>query len=413
MKRQVLESQANRIEAVLEKHQVSARVTGGLVSPRWVQYQLLPGLGVKLSKIKGLTEELALALGAETCRVSRERGMVAIEVPRADPQPVRLLPLQRRLIERDPNGIPFGSAVLGLAADGAPLLVRLPSPQVAHILIAGTTGSGKSALAQTIITSLALNHRPSQLGFVLIDPKRRAFGSLGSLPHLLRPVLSEPESITETLARLVQLMLERDREGRVPAGAGHPGEVRVVVVIDELADLLMTTGPETQHALTRLAQRGREAGFHLIACTQKPATAVVGSLAKANFPVRLVGKVTSPEDAKVAAGYAGTGAERLQGPGDFIAVTGGQMTRFQAAFISPRELREWMNRANANTRTPWTGGASNGRVTVNPAPSALYEPFDGSHPALDPIKRLTARVQKQLSKSRAITQELQKGSVDG
>jgi S-DNA-T family DNA segregation ATPase FtsK/SpoIIIE len=152
--------------------------------------------------------------------------------------------------------------------------------------------------------------------------------------------LSEPQEALETLQSLVDLMLERDREGRRPADAGHLGEPRVVVVIDELADLLMSAGKEAQHALTRLAQRGREAGLHLVACTQKPASAVVGSLAKANFPVRLVGRVTSPEEAKVATGYAGTGAERLRGPGDFIAVVGGQVTRFQAAYISSRELAE-------------------------------------------------------------------------
>jgi len=336
--RRLLEFQSDRIEAVLAQHKVSARVTGGQVSPRWIQFQVLPALGARVSKIKGLAEELALALGSDTCRVTRQGGLVAVEIPRADPQVVRLLPLQGRLRERGPHGIPFGTAVLGLAEDGVPLLLRLPSPQVAHVLVAGTTGSGKSALAQTIIASLALNHRPSQMGFILIDPKRRAFGPLAGLPHLLRPVLSEPEAVAHTLQMLVELMLARDREGRLPVSAGQAGEPRVVVVIDELADLLMATDRETQTALTRLAQRGREAGFHLVACTQKPASQVVGSLAKANFPVRLVGRVTSPEDAKVATGYAGTGAERLRGPGDFIAVTGGQMTRFQAAYIAPQEM---------------------------------------------------------------------------
>jgi S-DNA-T family DNA segregation ATPase FtsK/SpoIIIE len=343
MKRQVLEFQADRIEAVLARHKVAARVTGGVVSPRWVQFQVLPALDTKVSKIKGLAEELALTLGCETCRISRQRDKLAVEIPRADPQPVRLLPLQRRLShprQDQAPGLPFGTALLGLADDGAPLLVRLPSPQVSHLLIAGTTGSGKSALMQTIIVSLALNHRRSQLGFILIDPKRRAFGPLAGLPHLLRPVLSEPDQARQTLQALVELMLTRDREGRRPASADRPGEPRVVVVIDELADLLMMSGAETQRALTRLAQRGREAGIHLVACTQKPASQVVGSLAKANFPVRLVGRVTSPEEAKVATGYAGTGAERLCAPGDFIAVTGGQVTRFQAAYVSPRELAE-------------------------------------------------------------------------
>jgi S-DNA-T family DNA segregation ATPase FtsK/SpoIIIE len=328
--RQVLEFQSQRIEAVLAHHKVPAQVTGGLIAPRWIRFKLLPAVGTRVSKIKGLAEELALALDSDSCRVSRHAGSVAIEIPRSDPQPLGLLPLQRRLARRD--AIPFGSAVLGLADDGLPLLVRLPSPQVAHLLIAGTTGSGKSALAKTIITSLALRHRPSQIGLVLIDPKRHGFGPLAGLPHLLRPVLSVPDEAAHTLQRLVQLMLARDASRD---GSNAP---RVVVVIDELADLLMMTGKGTLEAITRLSQRGREAGIHLIACTQKPASQVLGGLAKANFPVRLVGRVTSPEDAKVASGYAGTGAERLSGPGDFIAVTGGHVTRFQAAFISTQEI---------------------------------------------------------------------------
>jgi S-DNA-T family DNA segregation ATPase FtsK/SpoIIIE len=218
---------------------------------------------------------------------------------------------------------------------------------------------------------------------------------LAGLPHLLRPVLSEPEAVEETLGHLVQLMLARDREGRVPANDGKPGEPRVVVGIDELADLLMATGKETQSALTRLAQRGREAGVHLVACTQKPASQVVGSLAKANFPVRLVGRVTSPEDAKVATGYAGTGAERLRGPGDFIAVTGGQMTRFQAAYISPQELANLVShtleaghRHSYHQPSGWTD------VTASPV---APEPDPLLHPA--PIKRLAGGARQRLKQA--------------
>lgn len=356
MRHQTLEFQCDRIEAVLARHKVSVCVTGGVIAPRWIQFQVLPALGARVKKIKGLAEEIALALGSDTCRISRQGGRLAVEIPRPDPRPVRLLSLQRPLQkttshysnryganagQRDgarPQPIPFGAAVLGLAEDGGTLLVCLPAPQVAHILIAGTTGSGKTALAKTIVTSLAMSHRPSEVGFILVDPNRRAFGPLAGLPHLLRPVLSEPEATTDTLRQLVELMLGRDRDRRPIANRDCPGEPRVIIVIDELADLLMASGKETQDAITRLAQRGRAAGIHLVACTQKPAARVVGSLAKANFPVRLVGRVTSPEDAKVATGYAGTGAERLQGPGDFIAVNGGQMLRFQAAYIPAREL---------------------------------------------------------------------------
>jgi S-DNA-T family DNA segregation ATPase FtsK/SpoIIIE len=324
-KTQLLNWQSDRIEALLAEYGLAARVTGGVVAPRWIQFKVEPGPRTRVRQIRGLAEELALTLRADTCRVARKNGLVTVEIPRPNPQPIHLLPLQRKL-----KNIPLGAAALGLADDGSPLLIRLPSPQVAHLLIAGTTGSGKSALARSIIASLALRHRRNELALVLIDPKRRAFGPLASLPHLVHPVIVQSDEAAATLAQLVQLMLERDQQG-----ISTP---RIVVVIDELADLLMVAGKAARDPLTRLAQRGREAGLHLVACTQKPTNKAVDSLAKANFPVRLVGQVTSPEEAKIATGYAGTGAERLRGPGDFIAVTGGQITRFQAAYISTPQM---------------------------------------------------------------------------
>jgi S-DNA-T family DNA segregation ATPase FtsK/SpoIIIE len=250
---------------------------------------------------------------------------------------VRLLDLCRRL-----PAVPLGTAVLGLADDGAPLLLRLPSPDVAHVLLAGTTGSGKTALAQSIVLSLALAHRRSQVQLVLIDPKAgRAFGALAGLPHLLKPVVVEPDEAAATLAELVGVMEGRDRQ--------RVSTPRIVVVIDELADLAVSGGKAVLEHLSRLAQRGREAGMHLVACTQKPAASVLGTLTKANFPVRLVGRVTSIEDARVATGLGGSGAERLAGRGDFIAVSGAGVTRFQAAFIAPHDIELIVQRLQSSS----------------------------------------------------------------
>jgi S-DNA-T family DNA segregation ATPase FtsK/SpoIIIE len=328
-KREELEWKSDQIEQCFQSHSLAVRVTGGIVLPRWVRFNLSLGMGVRLEKVRRLAEDLALALNVDICRVSRQAGSVAVEIPRTDPQPIRLLPLQRRL--RKEKALPFCTAALGLADNGAPLLVRLTSPQVAHLLVVGTTGSGKTSLVRTIIASLAMNHRRSQLNFVLIDPKRRAFGPLAGLPHLAHPVVVKPDQAGETLARLVKLMLERDQE--------NISTPHLVVVIDEIADLFMTN-PDARESFTRLAQRGREAGIHLVACTQKPTVTVMNSLAKANFPVRLVGQVTSPEEAKIATGYAGTKAELLRGPGQFLAVVGGQVTRFDAAYLDARSLAQ-------------------------------------------------------------------------
>jgi S-DNA-T family DNA segregation ATPase FtsK/SpoIIIE len=360
--RKKLEFQADRIEAVLSLHKIPARVTGGTVTPRWVRFQVLPAVGAKISKIRGLSEELAAALDARNCRVSRRGAAVAVEIPRDDPQAVRLLLLLRQLEggERKEDRIPAVTAILGIAEDGAPLLIRLPSPDVAHILVAGTTGSGKTTLLQSMILSLAVfNTAPgdqfrdsgSELSLLLLDPKGHAFAPFEGLPHLARPVIRDVEEATEALQSLVRLM-ERRSCSPTPPGGDYPpsGQPRIVLVIDELADLLMVGGKRIQQALTRLTQRGREAGIHVIAATQKPTAAVLGSLIKANFPVRLVGRVTSAEDARTATGWSGTGAERLLGRGDFLAVAEGRAIRFQAAHITREEIREIVNHIDRDTR---------------------------------------------------------------
>jgi S-DNA-T family DNA segregation ATPase FtsK/SpoIIIE len=296
-------------------------------------------LGVKVKQVSGLAEELALSLGVSSCRVYRDGGEVQVEVPRAGGQTVRLLDLCRRLAGEGPRGretVPPITAVLGLDQEGVPLLLRLPSPNVAHVLVAGTTGSGKTALARGIITSLALHNSQRALQLVLVDPKGRGFLPFAGLPHLLVPVVTEAGEALAVLERLVAEMERRDAEGR--------SEPRLVVVLDELADLVQVGGREMEALLTRLTQRCREAGLHLVACTQKPTAAVIGSLVKSNFPVRVVGSVASPEDAKVATGLAGTGAERLLGQGDFLVVAKGQVMRMQAAYLSVAETREVVTR---------------------------------------------------------------------
>ncbi len=325
--RRLLEYQAERIEMVLASHKVPSHVYRGTVTPRFVRFELVPSVGTKVSRVKGLGEEIALSLGIPSCRVFRQNGKINVEIPRETPHTVKLLTLCRRLAE-----IPPCTAVLGLDEEGTPLLLRLPSADVAHVLIAGRTGSGKTEIARAMIASLAMYNRLGEVQLVLIDPKGRGFAPLAALPHLLYPLVDDLEGASEVLKRLVVEMEKRDHEK-----ATQP---QVVVFIDELADLMMVGGKEVEHLLTRLLQRGRGAGIHLVACVQKPTVSVIGSLVKSNFPVRIVGSVGSPEDAKVASGLAGTGAERLLGRGDFLVVAQGQVMRLQAAYVSGQEIHE-------------------------------------------------------------------------
>ena len=322
--REVLEYQADQIELVLQTHRTPGQVTGGVVTPRWVRYQILPAIGTRVVSIARLSEEIALRLDAGNVRVSRQGGDIHIEVPRQDPKPVKF----RSVCQKIPK-MPRQSAILGIDGDGVPLVIRLPSPEVAHVLIAGTTGSGKTALAQTMALSLAAHNRLSEVQLAFIDPKGAGFGPLAELPHLLRPVIREVHQAIFFLGELIEEMVRRDQHGIC--------EPRIMVFIDELADLMDHGGNAMSRLMSRLTQRGRSAGIHMIACTQKPLAASIGSITRSNFPVRLVGSVTSPEDAKIAAGIAGTGAERLLGRGDFVLVMKGNVTRFQAAYLSPQE----------------------------------------------------------------------------
>lgn len=333
MERRNLNSQADRIEMVLASHKAPTRVWGGRLTPRTIQFHLAPAASTRLAKLETLTEEVALALGAPSARLTRANGTLTLEVPREDARFVSLTELDAQLRKDDQLNRALnspGTAILGLDSEGVPLLLRLASPDVAHCLIAGTTGSGKTELARAMIASLVMHQKPRDLQLALFDPKGRGLAPFAHSAHLLFPIVQEPDETMERMDYLVSEMQRRDHEV-----IERP---RVVVVIDELADLLQTCGAELEMLISRLVQRGRSAGFSLIALTQKPATKVVGSLVKANFPVRLVGRVASTDDARVAAGIGGTGAEKLAGRGDFLLIAAGETIRFQAACVRPEEI---------------------------------------------------------------------------
>jgi len=351
-RRRTLEMQANRIEEVLERHRVQARVEGGTVTPRFVRFQLIADGATKINKIKTLADEIALELNKREARIYREGGTIQVEVPRGQPESIRLLALCEQL-----QNVPALTAVLGLEPDGTPLLLRLPAPDVAHVLVAGTTGSGKTALARTLLVSLAMYNRQSQVQLVLIDPKGRGFGPLAVLPHTLGSVANTSSAAVERLHWLVEEMERRDQQG-----ASRPA---LIVAVDELADLLATGGAVVETLLTRLGQRGREAGIHLIACTQKPTAQLIGGAMKANFPVRLVGAVAGRDEARYATGITDSGAEKLEGKGDFLLVARGESVRFQTAWLGPEDLERvsLVLREGVRGMRRWSGNPSDAAHT--------------------------------------------------
>ena len=356
----LLELQCNAIDQTLAVYKAPGRVVSGDVTPRWIRFKVLPSIGTKIGKIKGLEREICAALDVPTCRIAQRGAAVMIEIPRPKGHTVKMLALWKALTEvEDPeDAVSPATVLLGIADDGAPLLLRLPSPSVAHVLVAGTTGSGKTALLRTMILSLALwQPDPAELKLILIDPKGRNFGVLAGLPQATRVLLGKEalQDGRQSLRDLVRLMEWRDARGE--------SEPPVVVVVDELVDLVMTDakangGASVEESLTRLTQRGREAGIHLIAATQKPTAAVISGLMKGNFPVRIVGRVTGPYDAYVATDTRNTGADRIEHVGDFVAVAAGRLHRFTGAYISEEDAekllkeRGWWRKRSAPLPMP-------------------------------------------------------------
>lgn len=318
---------ADQIEALCATHKLDVVVIGIQLSPRWVRFKLQLGLGTKISSVQNLSEELALVLESPSVRLTRSAGALALEMPLPNPQPVHLLALIRDL-----PMLPPVTAVLGLSMEGEPLTLPLMAPEVTHILIAGITGCGKTELLRTLLMSLALYNRQAHLQIALIDPKRRGFTPLTPLPHLLAPIATTPEDAIALLSQIVAEMERRDRENA-------PATPRIIIAVDEVGDLITTGGKDVENLLVRLAARGRESGFHLLCSTQRPSADAVPSGLKANLPARLIGRVASGQEALTAAGISGTNAEMLVGNGDFVAVVGAQITRFQAAYTGLMDIR--------------------------------------------------------------------------
>ncbi|HZQ04957.1 MAG TPA: DNA translocase FtsK [Anaerolineae bacterium] len=340
MNRQRLHQQADRIEWVLATHKAPAKVTGGKVTPRTIQFHISPSATTKVSKVENLAEEIALALNAPSARISRDNGQINIEIPRDDFKSLALLDLITNHVQKDAALVKEmcvgGTTLLGMGTDGLPLLLRLSAPDVVHVLIAGTTGSGKSEAARTMLASLMLFQRPRDVQIIIMDPKGSEFRVFEHAPHLLCPIIKNVDDAVANLEWLVDEMTRRQELNVI--------RPRIVLMIDELADLLMQGGGEVESYLTRLVQRGRSAGISVLACTQKPTAAVVGGLVKANFPVRLVGKVTSANEALVAAGVAQSGAEKLSGRGDFLLIANGDKLRVQMAHLPPNEYDAFRSR---------------------------------------------------------------------
>lgn len=374
IKHDVLLERARMIEETLSSFGAPGRVvevrTGPVITQFGVEPDYLPGrngkkIRVKVSSIAQLDKDLQLALGAKSIRIEAPvpgKGYVGIEVPNAQPAVVRL----RDVLEsQEFRKITSPLAIcLGQGVDGTPVAADLGS--MPHLLIAGTTGSGKSVCVNTIICSLLIRNGPDRLKFIMVDPKRVELTSYNGIPHLIAPVVVELERIVSVLKWVTREMDERYKRF-ASAGARNiedfnkhlpQGEARmpyIVVIIDELADLMMLAPDETERVITRIAALARATGIHLVIATQRPSVDVVTGLIKANFPARIAFAVASMMDSRVIMDQPG--AERLLGRGDMLYMSGDSPApaRLQGVYLSDAEInnvtRFWREQAASGDPT--------------------------------------------------------------
>lgn len=315
--------QAAIINSVFQAHGVLCRVAPPPASFQAAGYNafgIQRKAGLSVRKVTALSAELDEALQTP---VRFSFMPLALEVERSDPQRLPLLSLWPQLRSADGEGVRMVLGQKAVDNQLRPSRLNLAESTTPHVLIAGTTGSGKTELLREMLLSAAAMQSPAKLALVVLDPKAVDFRGLYGLPHLAHNVITDPVECVQALAAVVG-----ELERRKAAGMLDPAQ-RVIVAIDELADLMDVAGKIVEAHIRRIIQVGRGLGVHIIAATQQPLSEIVGSVVKANFPVRLVGKVASSVNANVAAGVTDTGAERLPGKGAFLCVNG-HISRIQA-----------------------------------------------------------------------------------
>ncbi len=345
---------ATRLQKTLYSFGVSAKVENVSVGPAITRYELKPAEGVRVSKIANLADDIALNLAAETIRIEAPipgKQAVGIEVPNKEKEVVHF----REILDSDEFRENKSKLTVGLGKDVAGNVQLADIAKMPHVLIAGSTGSGKSVCINTIITSIIYNAKPSEVKFVMVDPKVVELSVYNGIPHLLIPVVTDPRKAAGALAWAVQEMDDRynkfaskgvrDLKGynkiiekESEEGAGKLPQI--VIIIDELADLMMVAKNDVEDAICRLAQKARAAGMHLVIATQRPSVDVITGLIKANVPSRIAFAVSSQVDSRTI--LDSVGAEKLLGKGDMLFFPSGapKPSRVQGAFVSDDEVEK-------------------------------------------------------------------------
>jgi len=346
-----LETDKGLLQDALDSFAVDALVHDAIVGPRVTQFRVRPGFGVRVESIASLDKNIALTMSANAVRIQAPipgENYVGIEIPNRNTNALTL----RGSFETDTWRNSTAEIPLTLGVDIAGRHILCDLARAPHALIAGATGSGKSVCISNLILSLIYRFRPDELELVLIDPKIVEFAIYRGLPHLIHPVVTEPKQACQALKWLVREMERRyqilaEKSVRNLAGynakaakEGFPRLPYIVLIIDELADLMMTAPDDIENSIARLAQMSRAVGIHTVLATQRPSVNVITGIIKANYPTRMAFQVSSQVDSRTI--IDGKGAESLQGRGDMLYSPPGigRLQRLQAPFVDDDEIEK-------------------------------------------------------------------------
>ncbi|WP_342545987.1 DNA translocase FtsK [Lysinibacillus sp. FSL K6-4013] len=351
----VIQANAKKLEQTLQSFGVKAKVTQVHLGPAVTKYEILPDIGVKVSKIVNLQDDLALALAAKDIRMEAPipgKSAIGIEVPNSEVAIVTL----REVLESKDGAKPEALLQVAFGRDITGQAVLAELNKMPHLLVAGSTGSGKSVCINGIVVSILMRTKPHEVKLMMIDPKMVELNVYNGIPHLLAPVVTDARKASQALKKVVSEMERRydlfshtgtrNIEGynahvqkvNEQTEEKHPKLPYIVVIVDELADLMMVASSDVEDSITRLAQMARAAGIHLIIATQRPSVDVLTGVIKANIPSRIAFAVSSAIDSRTILDMGG--AERLLGRGDMLFLPAGasKPKRVQGAFLSDQEV---------------------------------------------------------------------------